>query len=525
MGESDMGRFIARGIEPHGGRGKSARLLVLACALFLAAPAASFAQPADNIRTFYVPARSFNIPFSTDNDPRIVDVLLYVSTDGKPYSYVDAVRPTARKFFFTARQDGRFSFIVQTKDQAGVLRPADLRTASPSMITNIYVDTQSPIIEDLSAAPSPQGGPPRIHWKINEANLKDIRAEYRYVSGGEWMPLFLPIQLEGTHPWKPTVGGELEVRMWAQDKANQWSEMKTVRLRVADNVSGMRPPPEPAGPSKVMYVKSKTFQLHYQLDLETVGPSKVVSVDIWKLHQGRGWQKCKETGTPAGPAPVTVEASGRWGFRLIPRSGVGLAERDPRPGDAPDIWVEVDDKPPQVRVTNVTVTQEPDGGYLTVSWRADDTFLQPLPITIWMKVPQGREWTKLAEELSNTGSWRHRTDDLKLGDQYEFTLKVTAVDEAGNVGEDQWREIVKVDLKIPRIKSIEVKPGGAASGGGSEAHRLQPPPSYGAAADRGSSLVPPAGLPTGNSLPPRTPPSTANGTGGGFSTTDRPGTP
>jgi hypothetical protein len=270
-----------------------------------------------------------------------------------------------------------------------------------------------------------------------------------------------------------------------------------------------------------MHVKSRTFQLQYELDNKTVGPSKVASVDIWKLHQGRGWQKCKETGTPTGPATITVNDSGRWGFRLIPRSGVGLAERDPQPGDAPDIWVEVDDKPPQVKVTNVTVTQEADGGYLTVYWKADDTFLRAMPITILMKEPQGGEWVPLATELPNTGSWRRRTDDLKLGDRYEFSLKVTAIDEAGNVGEDQWRDLVKVDLMIPRIKSIEVKPGGAIGSGGQEAYR--PPQSTPYSLQPGTSLPPmipngsPSSLPTGNSSPSRPTPSPINGAGDNFS--------
>lgn len=533
MGESNMGRFNPRGIEPQGGRGKSARLLVLAC-VFFAVPVALFAQPADPVRSFYVPSRTFNIPFSTDNDPRVVDVLLYVSTDeGKSYNYVDAVRPAAHKFFFSARQDGCYWFIVQTKDREGVLRPAEVRGAAPSM--KVWVDTQPPLIEDLSAVPSPPGSPPRIHWKINEANLKDIKADYRSTNGGDWLPLFLPIETEGSHSWKPSWGGQLEVRLWAQDKAGTWSELRTVRLRIADNVSGMRPPPEPTAASKVMHVRSKTFQLQYQLDNESVGPSRVASVDIWKLHQGRGWQKCKETGTPQGPATVSVEASGRWGFRLIPRSGAGLAERDPQQGDTPDIWVEVDDKAPQVKVTNVTVTQEPDGGYLTVYWKADDTFLQPMPITILWKDPhqQGDQWTQLASELPNTGSWRHRTDGtngLNLGERYEFSLKVTAIDEAGNVGADQWRDVVKIDLKIPRIKSIKIEAGEtpAPAGGGQEAYQPQQAPSPYATPQNINPTVPTGNSPLtspfpGSSRPATPPPSTSNGTGGGFSSPGRPG--
>lgn len=508
-----MGRFIPPGIEPHGGRGKAARLIVLAFALFLATPLALLAQTGESLRTYHVPARSFNIPFGTDNDPRIVDVLLYVSTDGKNYNYVDTVRPAARKFFFSARQDGCYYFIVQTRDAAGALSPANLHGAQPSI--RVYVDTQPPVIEELTAAPDATGVPV-IRWKINEANLKDIKAEYRSVGGTEPMPLFLPIEVKGERPWKPSLGGALEVRMWAQDKAGQWSQMKSVRLRVADNVSGIRPPPEPGGAGKIMYVKSKTFQLQYQLDDKTVGPSKVASVDIWKLYQGRGWQKCKESGSPVGPATVTVESAGRWGFRLIPRSGVGLAERDPQPNDAPDIWVEVDDKPPQVRVTKVTVLQEADGGYLTVYWTADDAFLRAMPITILWKDPQGSKWTPLATELPNTGSWRHRTDDLNLGGGYEFSLKVEAIDEAGNVGSDPWRDTVKVDLSIPRIKSINVNPSGVPSGDGHEAYGspnsapANPPPSAGMSLTPGGSLL-------GGQSSPRPIPSSLNGSGNTFS--------
>jgi hypothetical protein len=447
-GEINMGRFIPRG------SGKAVWVTLLTCGLLVAVSVGLFGQTGDNVSLHYVPARSFNIPFSlTDNDPRM-EVLLSVSTDGKQYRPAGVARPNERRFYFSAPSDGWYSFIVQTRDASGVVSP-DLRSAR---IMRICVDTQNPVIEELAADVSADNSLPTIRWKITEANLKEIWADYRSTSGSEWVPLFLPVKTEGTHTWKPSWSGELEVRMQALDQAGHRSEVRMLRLRAADNVSRMPPPPE-AGPGKIMYVNSKTFQLDYTLDDQTVGPSQVASVDIWKLHPGQVWRKCPEKGTARGPVMVSVDATGRWGFRLIPRSGVGLAERDPQPGDAPDIWVEVDDKPPLVKVTNVTVTQEADGGYLTVYWKADDAFLRSMPITIFLGSPQGKDWVSVAKDLPNSGHWRQKIEDLNLGARYEFALKVTAIDEAGNIGENQWGDTVKVDLKVPRIKHIEIKPG------------------------------------------------------------------
>jgi hypothetical protein len=521
-----MGRFIPRGIEPHGGCGKAVWPVLLACALLVAAPVRLFAQMSDGLRTYYVPSRSFKIPFNfrgMENDPRI-EVLLNVSPDGQQYRQVATARPQDQRFFYSAPSDGCYYFIVQTRDASGALTPADLRNAAERI--RIYVDSQDPIIEALESVPSRETSLPTIHWTIQETNLKEIWADYRSISGSEWVPLFLPVEKDGQHTWKPSWGGELEVRMQAVDKAGRRSEIRTLRLRVADNVTRMPPPAEPAGAGKVMHVKSKTFQLDYTLDDQTIGPSQVASVDIWKIHAGQGWKKCPEKGQARGPASVTVETTGRWGFRLIPRSGAGLAERDPQPGDTPDIWVEVDDRQPQVKITNVTVTKEPDGDYLTVYWKADDAFLRSMPISILMagslQAPAA-EWKELpnASGLPNTGSWRQKIKDLNLGDRYEFALKVTAIDEAGNLGSDQWSTLVKVDLMIPRIKHIEVKPGAAAGGGGHDAYSGQRTPPFGGQLSSSlpqSPLAPPSGqLQLSNpSLP-----STTNGTGGGFATPDK----
>ena len=242
--------------------------------------------------------------------------------------------------------------------------------------------------------------------------------------------------------------------MQALDKAKNQAVPQSVTVKPIQPRPGAVPP-NPGGPSDIRHVKNKTFQLDYQLDDSTVGPSDVKSVDIWKMRQGCLWQKCREPGPAKGPATVSVETTGRWGFRLIPRSGVGLAEPDPRPGDPPDLWIEVDDASPQVRVVNVVVTPGADAGRMTVTWTASDPYLARQPITISFSPLDREEW-KVIEKCDNTGSFTCEPQKLNL--PYQFHLKVQAVDEAGNVGEDKWREPVKVDLKVPRIKHIEVKP-------------------------------------------------------------------
>jgi hypothetical protein len=447
-----MGRFLPRIAEARTGRTNAAWHVLLTCCLFAAAPGGVFGQGADTNRTHWVPARSFNIPFGIPgNDPRIVEVLLHVSTDNQPYRYVAAARPSDRRFFFQAQGDGWYSFVVQTRDRDNLLTPANVNGAPPEI--KVCVDTQRPVINVQAAQPQ-DGYPAAIQWTIQDANFEDVRADYRSVNGGEWYPLLLPRTASGRHDWTPAVAGDVEVRMQALDKAKNQAEPRSATVKPVATRPGA-PLPNTGTPSDIRHVKNKTFQLDYQLDDSTVGPSDVKSVDIWRIRQGGPWQKCREAGPAKGPATVTVETTGRWGFRLIPRSGVGLAEPDPRPGDPPDLWVEVDDRAPQVHIVNVVVTPGADTGRMTVTWTASDPFLSRQPITISYS-PNGQEDWRVIDKCENTGSFTCEPSKQNL--PYQFYLRVQAVDEAGNVGEDKWREAVKVDLKVPRIKHIDVKP-------------------------------------------------------------------
>lgn len=433
--------------------------VLLTCCLLVAAPAGLFAQAADaDIK--YINFRTFRIPFQAGTDPRIADVLLYVSTDrGANYRYHNQVRSAEQKFFYAAPNDGWYYFVVQTRDTAGVLTPADFRGVAPSL--RVCVDTQKPVITLKPSQPQ-AGYPAAIEWTIDDENFEDLRADYRSKNGGEWYPLMLPKTASGRFDWTPVIPGPLEVLMRAIDKAKNEAEPKTVTI-TPDSKSASMTPVGGAEPSDIKHVNTRKFQLNYELDDSTVGPSQVKSVDIWKMKQGGPWQKCREPGTPRGTI-IEVDTPGRWGFRVIPRSGVGLAEPDPRPGEPPDIWVEVDERAPQVRVTNVIVGQGADAGNVTIYWSASDTFLTARPITIFYSADQ-KEWKQLTPDPlpNNPGSYSFRPADLDPN-LYQFHVKVQAIDEAGNKGEDKWREAVMVDLKIPRIKKhIDVRPGESSS--------------------------------------------------------------
>ncbi len=106
------------------------------------------------------------------------------------------------------------------------------------------------------------------------------------------------------------------------------------------------PPKPPSAPT--MMVNSRTVRLN--VSLSDVGPSGVSSVELWATRDGQSWQRCSTQPPPNGPLVVHVPEEGRYGFTLVVKSGVGVSAPPPRPGDAPQLWVEVDETRPQVRL-------------------------------------------------------------------------------------------------------------------------------------------------------------------------------
>jgi hypothetical protein len=411
--------------------------------------------------------RQFKIPFK--NDQRgIVQVRLYVSTDqGRSWKFTSAANPEDQQFRFSTPSDGYFWFAVQTVDSQGKHFPPSLDNLRANL--RVIVDTVPPVVRVQPM--QPRGNEIGVSWNIQDDNL-DValpdatRLEYRTVGGINWIPLAVPSGANQLY-WNPQANGPFEVRVLARDRAGNVGEEKTnVNLG-----NGAGPPPyqNPVGGDAFKdvdrkFVNNKQISLSY--DLRDVGPSGVSSVELWyTLQQGRSWAKLTEypidlknpmEARDTKKLTFEVNDEGVYGITLVAKSGVGLGDRPPQPGERPHFWIEVDLTKPVVQLQEVKVGTGFDKGKLTIDWKATDKNLGFNPIKLSYADDKAGQWTTIAEKLGNSGRYIWRMPEAL---PFQFYVKVEASDRAGNVGEGLTADRVKVDLSQPKAKILDIVPG------------------------------------------------------------------
>lgn len=413
------------------------------------------AQTSADVTLSYSPKLTFKIPFQTDPGPwRLREVQLWSSIDqGKTWQAAGTAAPEAGAFTFTADRDGLYYFTVRTMDRDGHLYPARMDNVRPGL--KVIVDTHAPVV-DLRTLPPQRDGQASVTWDIHDDNLDlaTIALDYRS-GGGDWRPLHIDPAASGQHAWKPDGNGPVDVRLRVRDRAGNPAEKQITLAGGGDSPpSSTYQTPVATGRPSTRLINSKHFNLQYEVREQ--GRSGVSVVELWTTTDARSWQKRDEKPHVAGaPLAVDVDSEGLYGFTIIPRSGVGLGLPEPRVGDQPQMWVEVDLTAPVVRLQEVQVGQGSDSGKLTILYSATDKHLGPRPISLDYAETAAGPWKSIARDIENAGRyvWQMPQDV-----PYQFLVRVQATDLAGNVGSDQSTKLIKVDLAQPKGVILDVVP-------------------------------------------------------------------
>ena len=206
-------------------------------------------------------------------------------------------------------------------------------------------------------------------------------------------------------------------------------------------------------------VNSKKFKIDYRID--QVGPSGVSKVELFITQNGgEKWWRYGEDEDRRSPFNVEVPSDGVFGFALRVRSGVGLADDPPRPGQAPEIAIAVDETKPQVKLLPLQQGRGLSINKVLIQWKVTDDNLGEKPIAISYAGNSNGPWEPIGGWQPNTGRYV-----WTLGNNVppRLYVRIIARDAAGNLATAYTIQPVLVDLRKPTARIVDVQTPDSAS--------------------------------------------------------------
>jgi hypothetical protein len=233
---------------------------------------------------------------------------------------------------------------------------------------------------------------------------------------------------------------------------------------IGSSAPGMVPAPVAPVASDIQHVRSPDFDLNYTI--ESKGLSGISRVDLYVTRdEGRSWTRWSSHDGKESPLKVRLgtvagNRDGDYGLKLVPVSGVGVADDIPTAGTVPEVRVRVDTGRPVINIYSHTPSNQPNA--VVLNWDAKDANFGTSPITLeWSEGPKG-PWRSCIPEMPgqprpttpNTGSYTWSIGSAMP--THRVYLRVTATDLAGNVNDAITREPITIDLTKPRARIVKI---------------------------------------------------------------------
>lgn len=463
-------------------------------------------------------SRSFRIPFQVEDSDRgrIKEVQLWVSTDlGRSWRAAGHTSPDQTAFpAYHATRDGEYWFAVRTLDNQGRLYPSDEASVRPSM--KVLVDTTPPTLDLM--ANGRRGSKVSVRWEIRDENLdpQSLILEYKAEGARDWrMVKIHDYKLLGAEEWEAGTSAPLIVRARVDDLAGNSTATETT---LGDGMSaepdesafddrGFEPPPPitqisagsapsgrmgaiaPGGPdpfqaaeqpydpefdapapapsrnaaagnpaARTLLVANPRFALQYAVD--DAGPDGPALVELWITRDGgQTWLRQAEDPDRTSPYQLDLGAEGTFGLWLVVQSAANLGDPPPRPGDRPQLWVEVDSTAPLVRLDPPRVGNGSYLGKVLITWRASDPHLDARPVLLSYRAADSPNdpWHPITSgTLENSGRY---VWSVPQGVPPRIHMRIDVMDSVGNRShaETQSKPIL-VDRSRPRGRILGLDP-------------------------------------------------------------------
>jgi hypothetical protein len=223
--------------------------------------------------------------------------------------------------------------------------------------------------------------------------------------------------------------------------------------------------PGPAVPPKIPYKIVNRKDVTVEYELAKVGPSGVGKVEVWLTRdEGQHWELFAEDPAvkpnASGPQKRTLQLPGEgvYGLWLVVKSRAGLGKAPPKAGDAPQLRIEVDLKPPVAQLY-APVPDPSQRDTVLLMWTASDQDGKRLanqPITLEYS-PDGKEgnWLPIASGISHAGGTGRHPWRVPTGVVSAY-LRLRVRDQAGNEAVAVTPQPQILDLSVPDVQGLRV---------------------------------------------------------------------
>ena len=203
--------------------------------------------------------------------------------------------------------------------------------------------------------------------------------------------------------------------------------------------------------------RSRRFAWDYEMPAERPKADRL-RVELWSTRDaGVTWQRAAVDDDIMSPINVALPAAGLYGFRLeivpdIPGAGGG-----PRPGDAPESWIGIDEEPPFVELISAARVQQGEGGEILIRYTSRDQLAAPKTTRLLYSPSHEGPWATIATDLDNQGEYRWQPDRATPA---RVHIRVEVTDAAGNVGSATCPEpvIVTASRVVGRLGGLRSLP-------------------------------------------------------------------